>query len=176
MGYRQNHPPVFETERLAVRHFSQDDAEDFYRFNSHPEVMRYIRPVKNRDECDAFLKENLTLYQPGSCLGRYFVADKRAGHFVGSFSLLYMSGSNDIHIGYGLMPEFWGRGYAVELLRAGMDYFFNNSLRTTIFAITEPGNTASQKVLEKVGFAFKETVTQQKQLSIFYRNREDYQS
>lgn len=160
-----------------VRHFSQSDADDFFRFNSHPEVMRYIRPVKNRKECDAFLTENLNLYQPGSCLGRYFVADKHAGHFVGTFSLLYMSGTDDIHIGYGLMPEFWGHGYAVELLKAGMEYFFNNTKHAAIFAITEPANTASRKVLEKAGFSLKTSVIQQqKPLDLLYMNREDYQS
>ncbi|WP_084220446.1 GNAT family N-acetyltransferase [Asinibacterium sp. OR53] len=166
---------IFETARLTVRRFAQEDAEDFYRFNSHPVVMQYIRPVKNRTECDVFLTENLNLYQPGSCLGRYFVADKHTGHFVGTFSLLYMSGTDDIHIGYGLMPECWGRGYAVELLKAGIEYFFNNTKRAAIFAITEPANTASCKVLEKAGFMRKASVTQQqKPLDLFYMNREDY--
>ena len=164
---------LFETERLLVRRFTADDAESFFRFNSHPEVMRYIRPVKNREECDAFLQENLNLYQDGSVLGRYMVTEKTTGDFIGSFSLLYMSGSDDIHIGYGLMPENWNRGYAVELLKSGVNYFFANTERKILFAITEPANTASQKVLEKAGFTLKGPVKQDKLLDVFCRTKED---
>jgi len=38
----------FETERLIVRQFTPDDANDFFLFNSSKQVMQYIRPVKNR--------------------------------------------------------------------------------------------------------------------------------
>ncbi len=162
---------LFETERLAVRHFTAGDAEDFFRFNSHPEVMRYIRPVKNRESAAAFLAKNLNLYLPGSCLGRFFVAEKTTGQFIGSFSLLYMSLADDIHIGYGLMPEYWGQGYALELLKAGVLYFFSNSLRNSLYAITEPANTASRKVLEKAGFLFSRQIKDGKMLDLFLLER-----
>ncbi len=163
---------LFETERLRVRRFTVHDADVFFRFNSHPDVMRYIRPVKTREECDAFLLENLDFYQPTSCLGRFLVADKRTEDYIGSFSLLYLSGGDDIHIGYGLMPEHWGKGYASELLKEGVDFFFNSTKRLILFAITEPSNIASQKVLEKAGFFLKGSLQQDKILDVFYMTRE----
>ena len=46
---------VFETERLLVRHFSVVDGDNFFLLNGNLEVMRYIRPVKSREETDLFL-------------------------------------------------------------------------------------------------------------------------
>jgi len=87
--------------------------------------MRYIRPTKTREESDAFLEENFNLYLDGFPYGRMFVADKESGQFVGTFSLLYLGGEADYHIGYALMPEYWGMGYATELVRNGATVFLN---------------------------------------------------
>ena len=38
---------IFETERIRVRQFTLQDEEDFFKFNSDPQVMKYIRPPLN---------------------------------------------------------------------------------------------------------------------------------
>ena len=44
--------------------------------------------------------------------------------FVGTFSLLYLDGEADYHIGYGLIPSAWGKGYGAELVQYGTAIFF----------------------------------------------------
>jgi RimJ/RimL family protein N-acetyltransferase len=139
----------FETDRLIVRQFTPDDADDFFLFNSSAQVMQYIRPVKNREESDAFLEENFNLYLEGFPYGRMFVAEKSTGNFVGTFSILYLDGDADYHIGYALMPNYWGKGYASELVKFGSAIFFERTNHTCLFAITQPENNASEKVLLK---------------------------
>ena len=46
---------IFETERLVVRRFSENDHDNFFSVNGSEEVMRYIRPAKTKEECDEFL-------------------------------------------------------------------------------------------------------------------------
>ncbi|HCL04638.1 MAG TPA: hypothetical protein DHW64_01120, partial [Chitinophagaceae bacterium] len=87
---------------MIIRQFDFSDAGHFYQLNSHPDVMRYIRPVKNREECDAFLKENIQLYQDGSAIGRYHVAERSTSEFAGTFSVLMMPDRDALHIGYAL--------------------------------------------------------------------------
>lgn len=142
----------FETDRLFVRQFSPDDAEDFFLFNSSSQVMQYIRPIKTREESDAFLEENFNLYLEGFPYGRMFVADKLTGAFIGTFSILYLDGDADYHIGYALMPGFWGKGYASELVRFGSAIFFERTNHASLFAITQPENKASETVLLKNKF------------------------
>jgi RimJ/RimL family protein N-acetyltransferase len=163
---------LFETERMFVRRFAESDAGDFFRVNGDEQVVRFIRPVKNRMESDAFLADNLRLYRDGSCLGRFAVFEKNGQSFLGIFSLLSLGGEADCHIGFALVPEAWGKGYATELLQAGADYFFRQTGRSVVFAITDTANTESQKVLLKANFIAKGQMAEQgRMLNLFYLNR-----
>jgi ribosomal-protein-alanine N-acetyltransferase len=72
--------------------------------------------------------------------------------FLGTFSFLYLSGDADFHLGYALVPEAWGQGFATELVKIRHPYFFQRTDKATVFAITSAANTASQRVLLKAGF------------------------
>ncbi len=146
---------LFETERLIVRRFTVADAEYFFLVNGDPQIMHFIRPVKNRQESDVFLHENLNFYQDHSVLGRFAVFEKGSASFLGTFSFLYLSGEADFHLGYALLPEGWGKGFATELVYFGIIYFFAQTNKNEVFAITDPANLPSQRVLLKSGFTKK---------------------
>lgn len=159
---------LFETERLIVRRFTPADAEGFFSINGNAGVMKYIRPEKDREGSDAFLKDNINLYLDGSVIGRYAAVAKVTGNIIGTFSLLYLAGEADFHIGYALLPEEWGKGYATELTKHGAHYFFSNTGKQELFAITDIENGPSQKVLLKAGFNKKgETIEHGKTLALF---------
>jgi RimJ/RimL family protein N-acetyltransferase len=163
---------LFETERLVVRRFASADSDHFFRVNGNAVVMQYIRPAKNRKESDVFLQENINFYQDTSVLGRYAVFEK-AGNFIGMFSILYMSGDADFHIGYALLPEAWGKGYATELVHEGLSFFFNNTVSPSVFAITVSENKASQRVLIKAGFSLEGSTEENgKKIELFSFRRE----
>ena len=143
---------IVESERLYVRKYTLDDEEAFYILNSDEEVMRYIRPPKTREESHQFLLENLEFYEQHPGLGRWALLEKNTNLFVGSFSLLLLEHTNNIHLGYALLKEHWGKGYASEIVQAGLGYVFNELKLPTVTAVTYPGNTASQKVLLKNNF------------------------
>jgi len=164
---------LFETDRLTVRRFTSGDAECFFLLNSDVQVMQFIRPVKNREECDAFLAENLNFYLDTSSLGRFAVVEKATGNFVGTFSFLYLSGEADFHLGYALLPPAWGKGFATELVRFGITYFFSHNHKKEVFAITDTQNTASRNVLLKSGFQKKgQTLEHGQTLDLFIISRE----
>lgn len=159
---------LFETKRMVVQRFTDADGDLFYQVNGHPDVMRFIRPPKDREASDAFLLENIHLYREGSTLGRFAVFHKSDHRFLGSFSFLYLSGEHNFHLGYALVPEEWGKGFATELVVAGIDHFFRHTSCEAVFAITETENTASRKVLEKTGFQLSGHLPEQgKMLDVF---------
>lgn len=163
---------LFDTNQLIIRKFYKSDMEEFYQLNSHPEVMRYIRPVKSREECDAFLLENIQLYQNGSAIGRYHVAEKATQIFAGTFSVLMMPDRDAFHVGYALMPWAQGRGWAKELLSGGLQWLAANSGRPEIFAITEAANLVSVALLQKTGFQRQDDITNHgKHLTVFMIQR-----
>jgi len=143
---------IFETERLLVRQFTMNDADAFFRMNSSPDVMQYIRPVKNQQETDHFLQSNILLYQEQPLYGRWLAEEKSTGQFIGSFALIPIDGTSKMQIGYSLMPEFWGKGYATELTIEGLKYTFTKTAIEIIYGVTEEPNTGSQNVLLKAGF------------------------
>lgn len=144
---------IFDTQRLIVRRYSLHDAAYFHSFTGNTEVMRYIRPVISREESDVFLAENVRLYDATPGCGRWAVFEKASGSFIGSFSILVLEADkNKFHIGYALLPAFWGMGYASELLKKGVAYFFSQHTVNQLYAITQIPNTASQNVLLKAGF------------------------
>ena len=87
--------------------------------------------------------------------------------------MLYLSGEDNFHLGYALMPNAWGKGFATELVKAGAPYFFEQTGKHELFAITSSGNTASQQVLLKSGFHRKGDVIQSGEtLDLFVANGE----
>ena len=167
---------MFSTKNLVVRMLDENDMEDFYQLNSHPEVMRYIRPVKDRESSNAFLLENIALYQHFP-LGRFHVSSVETGAFVGLFSVLKMSDRDALHVGYALMPWAQGRGWAKEVLQAGMQWLVKHSDEKAFYAITEPANLASAAVLQKSGFHWLENaVDRGKTLDVYVINRSNLEA
>jgi ribosomal-protein-alanine N-acetyltransferase len=144
---------IFETERLIVRQYDfETDADNFFLLNGDEEVMRYIRATKTKEECDTFLKQIIEGYKINPLIGRWAAHEKTSGKFVGSLAIIPIEGTNDIQLGYALLKENWGKGFASELTKAGLDYYFSNTNADHIYAIAEQANIPSHKVLFKNEF------------------------
>lgn len=144
---------IFETERLIVRQYDFDiDAENFFLLNSDEDVMKYIRATKSRSECDDFLQKNIESYKKNPFIGRWAAIEKSTGKFVGSFAIIPIEGSDDIQLGYAFLKENWGKGFASELTKEALNYYFKNCRADHIYAIAEKANAASHNVLLKNGF------------------------
>ena len=131
--------------------------------------MQYIRPVSTKEESDKFLLENIAAYEINPHGGRWAVIEKENSLFAGSFAIIPMpSQPEKIQLGYSLLSENWGRGFATELTKAGLGYFMDHYSLPEIYGVTEIPNTASQKVLLKTGFLPAGTMMEgEKELMMF---------
>ena len=167
---------IFETERLIVRHFTDADYDNYFALQSNAEVMQYIRPPRTREESDAFLTEKILAAPPGDFKGYWAVEEKDNGLFVGCFVIIPIP--DDIEktqLGYSFLPEHWGKGYASEVSKEGVNYFRDKTPLTELYAVTETPNIASQKVLLKAGFqSFGKKMEGEKELLVFIVRRSDY--
>lgn len=148
---------IFETDRIIVRRYTPADKDNFYRLNGDPEIMRYIRAAKDPQECVVILKRNISFYEQRPMMGRWAMIEKASGNFIGSFAIIPVetvdhTRHDEIQIGYALLKEYWGKGFATESALAGRQYAFDEMKLTRIVAITEVENIASQKVLLRSGF------------------------
>ncbi|MCQ2558996.1 MAG: GNAT family N-acetyltransferase [Oscillospiraceae bacterium] len=75
-----------------------------------------------------------------------------SGKTIGDYCFKGLSDDGCVEIGYGLQPEYWGKGYTTEAVIAAVDWALRQPGVKRIEAETDPDNTASQRVLEKSGF------------------------
>ncbi len=147
--------PWLETLRLELREFVPSDRPELERLDSDPRVMKYIGDGRTStpDEISAAIgrvRRNYGLY-PG--LGTWRASRRDNGEFIGWFSLKYIPKTVEVEVGYRLLPEAWGRGYATEGATELVRYGFDDVGLERIIGITHPDNLASQRVLAKAGLA-----------------------
>lgn len=149
---------IFDTERLVVRHFTIADKDNFFSLQGNAEVMQYIRPPRTREESDTFLIEKIIPSSVDDFKGYWAVEEKLTGLFVGCFVIIPIPGDEEkTQLGYSFLPQYWGKGFATEVTKEGVQYFYHRTPLTEIFGVTEIPNVASQKVLLKAGFNLADT-------------------
>jgi RimJ/RimL family protein N-acetyltransferase len=155
---------VLETERLAVRRITEDDAASFLEMERDPEVLRHVgrKPLA---DVEAYRQKIRTVYMPWydrpGGYGPWVILEKRSGEFLGGCSLCPALESHDaadmgygpgeVEIGYGLRRASWGRGYATELVRALVHRALVELGAARVVACVSVANAASIRVLEKAG-------------------------
>lgn len=149
--------PVLETERLRLRGHTITDFESCSALWSNKDVVRYIGPPATSEECWT----RLLRYRGHWALmnyGCWLVEDKHSNEFVGEVG--YMKFHRDIapalintpEMGWVLMPQMHGQGYASEAVTAAQnwgDAYFGsiNSL-----CIIHPENLPSLRLAQNAGF------------------------
>jgi ribosomal-protein-alanine N-acetyltransferase len=71
---------------------------------------------------------------------------------------MFLEGTPEIELAYGLAKPYWGSGFATEAARACLRYGFAEMKLERIVAVVNPGNVASQRVLEKLGMKYTRDV------------------
>jgi len=143
---------LFESERLYTRYFTMNDLDSFFRLNGDEEIVRYIRAPKSYEECRSFLAQVIEWYNGPKINWRIALLSKENNQVIGTFAIIPIGNTADMQLGYSLLKEHWGKGYATEITEAGLRYAFKKLKYPSIAAITELANSASQKVLLKCGF------------------------
>lgn len=142
------------TPRLLMRQLLEEDAPELYLLNSDPEVLRYTGdvPFASVDEAREFIRryDQYTLYRRGR-LGMF---SKETGAFIGWCGLKYHPFNEETELGFRLKREYWNKGYATEAALASLDYGFNQLGLSTIMGRVIKENTASIRVLEKIGMRY----------------------
>ncbi|NNC83559.1 MAG: GNAT family N-acetyltransferase [Flavobacteriales bacterium] len=149
-------PSIIETERLLLREITLDDTAVMFRLNSHPEVQKYTGEplVQSMEEMEEAIRKRTADYKKYG-YGRWATILKEGMHFTGWAGLAYLPEFDEIDLGYRFFPEYWGKGIATEASQAILNYGFETLQLDRIIAIAMKENTASIRVMEKVGMEFE---------------------
>lgn len=153
---------MLQSQRLYYRELVPEDAEDMFVLDSNPEVHRYLgnKPVKDIQKIREVIAMVREQYRTNG-IGRMAVLLKDTDEFIGWAGLKLdrnVNGHDRFYdIGYRLIQEHWGRGYATEANTFFIKRAFNSLKFAKLNASALTANGASCHVLEKTGLQFVET-------------------
>ncbi|MCW5658950.1 MAG: GNAT family N-acetyltransferase [Burkholderiaceae bacterium] len=149
------HAPTLHTSRLLLRPFTPADTDAIYALQSNPRVLRYwdSPPWKERARADRFIAVCRQMEQEGA--GVRLAVDRAADRvFIGWCCLVQVNPDyRSATLGYCLDEAAWGHGFATEAAAALLQWAFHALDLNRVHAQTDTRNTASSRVLEKLGFA-----------------------
>ncbi len=147
-------PAVLETGRLRLRPWRERDLAPFAALNGDPQVMEYFPGILSAEQSDEFaadIRQGLeergwglwAVEQPGVVEFAGFV-----GLAIPRFEAPFMP---CVEVGWRLARHCWGRGLAPEAARAALAFGFAELGLEEIVSFTASSNSASQRVMEKLG-------------------------
>ena len=143
-----------KTERLKLRLLSKRDVHDIYELCSDPFASRYSdwHPHNNIWQSQRYIQHTLNNARQKKFL-TFGIELKIAKKLIGTCSFTEFNYNSTIaQIGYSLSKAYCGKGYATEAVNAFVDYGLNVLNLQRIEAKVLCENTASIKLLERVGF------------------------
>ena len=150
---------ILETERLALRQFTAEDAAFIVELVNEPSFIQNIgdRGVRSLEDAIRYLEAGPIPSYERNGFGLYLVQLKESGESIGMCGLIKREALEDVDIGYAFLPKFWSKGYAVEAALAVKEQARRLRLKRLV-AIVDPDNTGSIRVLEKVGLTFERMI------------------
>lgn len=147
-----------ETERLILRAWQTEDAEDLYEYACKLEVgaMAGWAPHSDRSASVEMLKRYMesgdiwavTLRKTGKVIGQLrMYPDEDRGKYVARY------------LSYALSADYWRHGYMTEAVRAVIRYAFEELKEIDMLSVFHsPDNLRSKRVIEKCGFEYELTL------------------
>ena len=151
---------LITTDRLVLRPVLQGDAQDLYEIFSDRQVMKYydLSPFESLERA----KEQIDLFTNGfeqRTMLRWGIELKDGGKLIGTCGFFaFNEDALKAELGYELNSSYHGKGLMSEALDAVLGFIFRESGINRVEAFVEPQNTASQKLLEKLGFTKEGTL------------------
>lgn len=148
--------PEIETERLRLRMFAPEDAEEVYSIWSDPEVVKYIDPNwKPSLEQTRAAMTRLVQHWRDKGFGQWAVVHKDEAKLIGYIGFKHLDNTPEIELLYGLDKAYWDSGLTTEAARACLRYIFENTEHERITAVANPENVGSYRVMEKLGMKYE---------------------
>jgi len=143
----------FESERLLIRPTLEEDAGLIYQLMNTSKFIKYVgdREINSIEDAKKYIQVKMLPQLNTLGYSSYSLITKADGLKIGTCGLYNRDGVDGIDIGFSLLPQFEGFGYAYEsahrLIRAAFEEFEIKEIK----AITAKENISSQRLLEKLG-------------------------
>ncbi len=147
--------PSINTARLRLRPCRQDDIDVLHHIWIDPGVRKYVwdDQLIGRQQAAEVVEVSLVQFQQQGH-GLWVMRCGRDETCIGFCGFWLFHQPAQLELLYGLVPHYWNRGLATEAARALLRFGFEEHGFTAITASTDVPNTASVRVMEKIGMRF----------------------
>jgi ribosomal-protein-alanine N-acetyltransferase len=148
-----------ETARLVGEPIAPEHRDGLIAMLGDPRVGATLGGVASPADVDRQIAGMVAHWEEHG-FGWYAFSDRETGALVarGGPHVAYVAGHEEVEIGWTVVPERWGEGLATELGAASLDVAYGPLGLVDVVSFTLPGNVASRRVMEKLGFAFERDV------------------
>lgn len=150
----------YETERLLLRPTSVDDAAFVLELLNSPKWIQNIgdRKVHSLEAASDYVRTKMLPQLETLGFGNYTLIRKTDNAKMGTSGLYNRDGLEGVDIGFAMLPEFEGKGYASEAASKLMQLAKEEFNLSKVSGITLQTNKASQRLLEKLGLTFSKMI------------------
>ena len=150
-----------QTDRLLLRPVEYTDIDQAVTSWADPEGTRYIGGPRTPHEVRSLLDEQVDEPSRGA-FGQHPLIERATGSVVGDCGLLEktIDGRDEVEIVYVIGKHYWGRGYALEIGEALLDFAFGTLGLNRVVSLIHPENELSQRVADKLGMVRESRVLQ----------------
>ncbi len=154
---------VLSTVRLNIRPFVEGDAPAMAEVLGDAEVMRFSDsgPL-NQVQVSDWLGEQVKAYSLSPDFGRWAISATESERAIGYIGLTQDEGrtaAREAELGFRLARRGWGKGYATEAAQAVVEAVFRAGRVDRLIGIVDPHNSASVRVLQKLGMSYARPIT-----------------
>ncbi|MGM5468979.1 GNAT family N-acetyltransferase [Flavobacteriaceae bacterium LMO-SS05] len=151
---------IAETNRLIISKINLKDAKFFLELVNSPNWLKYIgdRHLKTVEHAKTYLKNGTLKSYADFGFGFYKLQLKEEHTSIGVCGLIKREQLDDVDIGFALLPEYECKGYGYEASVSVLKLAKEKFNLKKILAITQPTNTSSIKLLEKLGLSYEKKV------------------
>jgi RimJ/RimL family protein N-acetyltransferase len=147
-----------ETERLTFRKLEKSDFKDWLPLFENKEAGLFLgmdSGLTVRQQCEKWFEKGFYRYENDKG-GMNVLVDKKTNKMIGQCGLLVqeIEGKEFIEIGYAILPEYWGKGFASEAAQKCKEFAFENNLRDELISVIHIDNVGSMKVAKRNGMTF----------------------
>lgn len=152
---------IRETDRLFIRHYTKNDAAHIFELLNSAGWINNIgdRGIKTQDDAASYLVDIVIPEYKDKGYGFYMCELKDGNIPIGMNGLIHRPGLDNIDIGYALLPQYYGQGYAYEASKAIVDHAKHDIGSKKLLAITTPENQKSINVLIRIGMTYVDQIT-----------------
>jgi RimJ/RimL family protein N-acetyltransferase len=148
-------PESLETERLYLRLFRPADWLQIHQYYSHEECMKYTLGRKLTEGESWRAMASLAGHWILRNYGPYALEEKRSNLVIGYAGLYYPNDWPEPEIAWGLLREYWGKGFASEAVREVKKMKAVYVPNLSLISMIHPENKNSIRLAQSVGARFE---------------------